>query len=221
MRILLLITSHLSDFHSNLLKNCWPHVLANSELLRNADTHFYITNTQNKEIPYFTRKTMTVVDNPGYQQGAIGVLHDPEIIRLFKKYDWVIRTNPDVIIYDTKRIWNFMNNPNVDGIFSNCNSKRIEDTLKSSHPDISKPCTSNCTLRRIMTDFMIFRPKSINFTTTKINGNAEHDASTMFRPLVLTGRDRWLVHRNHDGYCRIRLHSEIEHTHKMCRQIIN
>ena len=75
-------------------------------------------------------------------------MHDPHMFGIWSKYDWVIRLNPDVIVYHPDRLQRYMESPDVDAVLGSC----------------SAPSTDPLD-RRVMSDFVVFRPDRINLTT--------------------------------------------------------
>ena len=46
----------------------------------------------------------------------------------FDSYDWVIRVNPDVIIYDERPLLALMRQPRTEGVFANCGGSEMACT---------------------------------------------------------------------------------------------
>lgn len=100
-RILLYITTHMSEMHFWYLQACWPKALHHSSLLRNADVMVYLTAPEKvKELAIqqlnYTFKdqnnlTIHAVDNPGLQEGAMAAMRDATKNKWFDGYDWIIR----------------------------------------------------------------------------------------------------------------------------------
>ena len=45
MRVMLLITTHLSKIHLDIMEHCWPHILKNVSLIRTSDIVVYTDKT--------------------------------------------------------------------------------------------------------------------------------------------------------------------------------
>jgi peptidoglycan/xylan/chitin deacetylase (PgdA/CDA1 family) len=72
----------------------------------------------------FPNKNVTVryVSNPGYHAGATKVMLDGLDEGWFASYDWVIRLNPDTMIYDDSRLATAMNDKRYAVILGNAGS---------------------------------------------------------------------------------------------------
>lgn len=211
-RTLIYMSTHLSSEHVQFLQHCWPHVVATSSLVRNADVLVFITGQAQPKITEMLSSifkslnvTIKVFPNPGYQEGAILALDEALLENWFGSYNWVVRVNPDVIIRNDSWILETMNDTNVDGIFVDC---------------IDTPCALGrcCKAAQIHTDFFVVRPHAIarnvtaNLTSFK---NAEWKATSIFRSIVVSGRDRWLpTGSRRNGECRVRGNSSpVVHDH--------
>mmetsp|Transcript_22260 Transcript_22260/g.68289 ORF Transcript_22260/g.68289 Transcript_22260/m.68289 type:complete len:119 (+) Transcript_22260:107-463(+) len=118
MRVLLLITTHLSLEHIAFLRKCWPPATHKSSLLREADVMVYISGhlTKNatralavafppvdRKVSYRRASKMPRVQGGNVmlrQTGAMLGLDTAEREGWWSGYDWVIRLNPDVIVRD-------------------------------------------------------------------------------------------------------------------------
>ena len=207
--VLLYVTTHLSAHHVNYLRFCWPTMLAES-FGPSADVHLFVTSnhaeSDSATLAPFAHTAHTV-PNAGWQEGAKAALYDQQSRRLFKRYRWVVRLNPDVIVYNSTRLRALMSDPTVDAILGNCGGRDVEGVLDS--------CERQCTHRRVMTDFMAFRGNLSLSLLPAANWSgmqAEEDATELLRPTIQAGRERWLTsNRNWD--CQFHLHSEIDHDH--------
>ena len=198
-KVLLFLTSHFSTSHTRFLQECWPHSIAKSLLLQHADVLVLSTGPHNLTIlkEVFANNKLVIHDtpNPGYQAGAILALQLDVKHKWFNGYDWVIRLNPDVIIRnDTDILANIMN-PDVDGIFVNC---------QRSLPPI------------IHTDWHAFRPSALPAEAfiEKKHNNAELDFTEQVHPILQSERFAWLAgaHPRRNGYCR--MEGVVMHNHE-------
>jgi hypothetical protein len=64
--------------------------------------------------------TVRYIYNPGYHAGAIKVMLDGLHEGWFNAYDWVIRLNPDTMVYDDSRLAQAMNNKQYAVVLANC-----------------------------------------------------------------------------------------------------
>ena len=209
-RVLLYITTHMSDQHVELLLGCWPYTIANSKLVRMADVAVFVNGNQNRRNyneallrTVFQSKNITVHHSPnlGYQNGAISAMANGDKQGWFQGYDWVVRVNPDVIIRDdTYLLSTISGDVDVDGVFVDCHEKCKGDTH------------CNDTGFQMHSDFTAFRPSAIpsdifwNETNTR-DGEAHSELmiSIAFASVVHLGRDRWLPGAAPEvwGYCRV------------------
>lgn len=222
LKILLYVTTHLSILHKQFMNQCWYNMYMNITKHANVNVHLYITNNatmyNSSYLPF--PHTFTQVHNYGYQAGAISALYNKRMQKLFRTYDWIIRLNPDVIIYNVISIIDLMNNPSVYGIFGNCNLRELSRVKQifpflpfNSYPD---KCISGCVHRRIMTDFTIFRG-NVSLAHVPRSINAEDDATLLFHKITRSYRDRWIYPYNIDKSCRTRLYNTIVHEHSTSR----
>jgi hypothetical protein len=189
-RVLIFLTTHFSRPHREFLQRCWPHSIANSQLLQKSDIFVFSTGrysrTKSLLENVFASNRLTIHQemNPGKQGGAILALKLAELHGWFDNYDWVIRLNPDVIIKnDTEILLNIMD-PNMDGIFINCKGR-------------------NTTLH---TDFSVFRPSALppeKFTSNY--SNAEIAFTEDMQSILQSGRYVWLPFSRPSGpgICRV------------------
>ena len=133
-------------------------------------------------------------------KGAMQAMVDAEQNGWMNGYDWVLRINPDVIIKNDTWLRATMNNPEVDGIFTDCYSRN---------------CNRFCMNNLYHSDFFAFRPHTIpfpSFSETK-GVNTEKHLTTIFRKFIAKkGRDRWLQGSKQRGQCRV-IHRDIIHDH--------
>jgi len=194
--------------------DCWKKIFENDSFLRDMDVIFYFGDTVesekfNDKFQSFPNKKKTFIKsrNPGYQKGAILAFRYGFQHELFKSYDWVIRMNLDVLIYNSSTLQKMMQNRTSCGIFANCNRKM---------------CENRCIHSRIQSDFTVFRPKCLNNTEVlRLNHlNAEQQVTDIFKKVVFDGKDQWIVTRG-NLICRINWYGkgsgDIEHRHKPCK----
>ena len=132
-KVLLYITTHMSELHSWYLKTCWPLALNHSFLLNSSDVAIYLNpkEEQRKEATDMLRDafhnqnlTIHIHGNHGKQTGAMAALSDATKEGYFAGYDWVIRVNPDVIIRDESFMLDVIqNDENATGLLIDCKSE--------------------------------------------------------------------------------------------------
>jgi hypothetical protein len=211
-RILIFITTHLSDMHYTYLENCWPALIAKSPLFKQSDFMMFITESQGRKVNMtlinfvFTETGISVhsAENPGYQQGAILALTEAIGNHWFDKYDWVIRVNPDVLIRNDSFLLERFEDSGIHGVFADCLDKEC-------------PTGNKCIDRKIHTDFFAVRPRAISANAvheTKQN-NAELMITEAFSSIVKDGTDSWVPDTGrHGGFCRVSgKSSPVIHTH--------
>jgi hypothetical protein len=200
-RILIFITTHLSDMHYKYLEHCWPALIAKSPLFKESDFMMFITESQGQKanmtlINSVFAETGVVVhstENPGYQEGAILAFTEAIESQWFDKYDWVIRVNPDVMIRDDNFLLERFQDSRVHGVFVDCLDKDC-------------PTGKRCADSMIHTDFFAVRPDAISLSAvreTKQN-NAELMITEVFSSIVQNGADAWVPGAGpHGGQCRV------------------
>ena len=206
-KTLIFIATHMSELHNTSLQNCWPEALTRSPtLLGSSDVLFFTTTAPTQDIVSLfgpTRVRVELYTNPGYQEGAILALTTAVRKGWFNGYDWVVRLNPDVIIRDETWLVQTMQDPGVDGIFTDC---------------YSRPCTSHCTGNIAHTDFFVVRPRALRNVDEYYNHNdknAESSFKSYMQPTLVAGKDRWLPHTAQKGACRVQgAQSPVIHDHE-------
>lgn len=210
--VALLMTTHMSPKHLKFIEECWPSMLSRSSLLSKSDIFVYVTgqnissewNRALSNIP--NRVTVHLRSNPGYHLGAIAAAHDSAFLDKIsaERYSWVIRLNPDVLVYNSSRLEALLQEPEVDAILASC-----------THFDVCAK-RSGCTLNHVNTDFGAFRPEILAGISRHriLAGNAELDMKGLMHDVVKHGRERWISAMNPDRNCRLRLPGEIEHEHE-------
>eukprot|EP00930_Biecheleria_cincta_P081556 TRINITY_DN7066_c0_g1_i1.p1 TRINITY_DN7066_c0_g1~~TRINITY_DN7066_c0_g1_i1.p1 ORF type:complete len:514 (-),score=90.78 TRINITY_DN7066_c0_g1_i1:69-1610(-) len=207
-KVLLFMTTYGPPDHMTMLKG-WPTVMKGQPMLTSADVFLYacgdkagkINLPDKKEfeelLGHFPNKHKTLYytyDNPGYQTGAVKAAFLGFNKGWFNGYDWVIRLNSDVLIYQEAQLVRLMSNPNKDLVLNSC---------------WDSACESKCVGRMVMTDMFVIRPKALPanaFSSWATTYNAESATTREFQHLVSQGRDSWLDRENSDRACRSRGH---------------
>jgi hypothetical protein len=215
-RILIYITTHMSERHLMLLVQCWPGLLAKSQLFKQADFMMFVTEhgerkanlTLIEEIFAESGITVHTTPNPGYNEGAVLAVTEAFENHWFDAYDWVIRLNPDVLIRNDTFLLDQMNDIGTHGIFDDC-------------WDVSCPKGNKCIGRLIHTDFFAVRPHAIPSDAFAKAKEREEHAETMatdaFSSIVSAGADSWLPGTGpHLTSCRVTGESSpVIHTHEI------
>jgi len=206
-RILLFITTHITEWHMKALQQCWPYIVQNSNLVAMSDIFIFSTNTNQTEskimlstidklfLPandmytqtynkQYRNVTFLAHENPGYQEGSNLALKEAAIHPdWFTGYDWIVRINPDVLIYNDTWILDIMNDQNALSILVDCTGGIVQ------------------------TDFMAFRPESYpreNYANMpNLGANAEQTATSYFAEHITNGGVRWLQSHIRTGICRV------------------
>jgi hypothetical protein len=215
-RILIYITTHLSETHSFLLERCWPSLLSKSPLFKQADFMMYVTESEDRKVNMTvvdsvfanTGVTLLVRPNPGYNEGAVLAITEAFQEHWFDAYEWVIRLNADVLIRNDTFLLEQFKDKSAQGIFDDC-------------LDVECPEEKNCQGRLIHTDFFAVRPDALPanafLEAQEREENAERMATDAFASIVDAGTDRWLPGTGpHGGLCRvIGASSPVLHTHEI------
>jgi len=200
-RVLIYITTHLSDTHYKYLDKCWRSMIAKGPLFKQSDFMMFVTESQGRKAnmtlinSVFSETGISVHsrENPGYQEGAILAFTEAIENHWFDKYDWVIRLNPDVMIRDDTFLLKYFGDSRVHGIFVDC-------------LDRDCPRGNRCTDNMIHTDFFAVRPNAISLSAVRETkqGNAELMITEVFSSIVKDGADSWVPGAGpHRGYCRV------------------
>jgi len=214
LRVLIFITTHLSNNHKQYLKRCWPSLPNNSALVRHADVMLFInskiTHLESMLHEAFPGKNVTVKStnsNLGYQKGAMLPVERGLSEHWFSGYDWVIRVNPDVIILEDDWLIETMLDQKAGGIFADC-----KDRCR----------TPFCTTSSTNSDFFAFRltdMPSNAFSRWSNASSAETQAKLAFFHIAASGRDRWVGGTSQTGTCRVRGRSvPVLHSHILLSQ---
>jgi len=226
-RILMYVTTHLSSHHVTWLK-CWPaHVWPSLPRLHYADVLMYVSLKNGTAEDKSTAKSMAITllaawpnprkslqfdDNPGYQRGAMKAMWDAVRERWFKGYDWVIRINPDVLIYDEKPTLRLMEPASTWAVLCNCR-----------HPPRDSCLSSGCTIGVVHTDFLVVRPEKLRgdaFADWRtFRDIAEMQAAQALKNIVDAKADAWLMPRNELKVCRVNGQG-LWHQHLSCNDLL-
>jgi hypothetical protein len=215
-RILIYLTTHLSETHTILLERCWPSLLAKSSLFKQADFIIYVTESEDRKVNMTlidsvfanTGVTLHVRPNPGYNEGAVLAVTEAIRKHWFDPYEWIIRLNADVLIRNDTFLLEHFKDKGAQGIFDDC-------------LDVDCPEEKNCQGRLIQTDFFAVRPGALPanafLEAQEREENAERMATQAFASLLDAGTDRWLPGTGpHGRLCRVTgTSSPVLHTHEM------
>ena len=147
-KVLIYITTHMSQQHKEHLKHCWPLALKNSYLLNSSDIKVFMSPdpVQVGESIQLLKETFKGQNlsyhlhiNKDYHRGAIAAMSESAKNGWFDGYDWVFRLNPDVIIQNDAWM--------LDTIKNDADASLIYIECQPHHP----PRLSN--MRMINTDF--------------------------------------------------------------------
>lgn len=208
-RVLLFITTHMSDEHIWHLKTCWPQVLRTSSLLHNLDVMVYLNPHNesarlgavhllsnifyNQNLTVHIRKSRDMKGIHDFkllraakQSGAMAAMADGTMFQWFHGYDWVIRINPDVIVRDdTFLAKTIINDHNATGLFINCDWRK--------------------NLTRVHTDFFALKPGALlpHAFHEPSSSNSEMSFTHDVRPILQNGGHRWIYDAfPHTRLCR-------------------
>ncbi|CAK0884138.1 unnamed protein product [Prorocentrum cordatum] len=122
--------------------------------------------------------------NPGKQPGAKKAMHDALTSGWFWGYDWVIRTNPDVIFYDDSRMFSLMERPQNWAVVMKCGNTQTNTDFFAVRPD------------RLPVDAF----SEWNSTTP----DAEGQANQAFRQIYEEGAYAFLKPEGHQSGCHLK-----------------
>lgn len=196
-RVLLYVTSHMSEQHKMFLRYCWPTILARSPLLREADVAVYLNPTDagdRKEAMDVLKDTFPDHDLTVYlrgtddfsgvgdaeaaevlykQTGAHAALREAVRFGWFEGYDWIVRLNPDVLVRDDSFLRSNMLDPSVSALLINCSFRGV----------------------KVHTDFFMIRPEVLSeesFPEHLHKNNAELTFSRSLQPVIAGGSHLWI-----------------------------
>jgi len=189
-RVLLYISTHMSDQHEAYFRYCWRNILAKSPLLQNADVAVHLTPNDPKErkpamellkdifqdhnLMVYLRNYQGALfegDNAvkTKQVGAMMTMYEAVHYKYFDGYDWVVRVNPDVLIRDDTWFRQEMTNPDLSALLVNC------------HEGLGD--------YQIQTDFFVVRPSILKEEyfpkSVSESNNAEDSFTDSLYPVVL------------------------------------
>lgn len=204
-RVLLYFTTYPKQQHLNYMRTCWPRLLRDFALSRSVDVLVFLAGKASEGFLAEWKEAVRRLPvnatfyydslNPGYQPGAMRAMHVLVQNNWGAGFDWVIRLNPDVLIYDDHYLGSFLDNSQISAVFAACSPTFIETN--------SKHALGN----RIMTDFFAVRPHAIPrnaFSDWATAPNAEFQATEVFGDIVRRGTCAYLTPLNFDWQCRIR-----------------
>jgi len=207
-RVLLFFTTFPKSQHLKMIRECWPTLIRKSRLLSNSHVLVFLGKVaphnllsdweealQHLPVNYTFRYDPY---NPGYQEGAMRAAHELFHNGWCDGYDWVIRINPDVLIYDDMKLFALMNVKKVSAVLANCETR--EDKLL------------------VHTDFFAVRPSVIpkeSFSDWKTFPNAEKQATRFFTEIIRQESSAMIQLYNRDSACRLRGNG-IWHSHDSC-----
>lgn len=208
-RLLLYFTTFPKREHMEILVSCWPALISRGKMLRNADVVVFLGG--NATADELSRWRLAVAklganailhhdpSNPGRQQGAMRAVHMLMQNGWWKGYDWVVRVNPDVLIYDDAHLETFFLNRNLSAVLANCGTVKIQDPRQTQNAGLGRG--------KVHTDFFAMRPSHIPegaFADWETAGNAELQATRVFRDIIQRKECAWLLPSNVDRACRVR-----------------
>lgn len=188
------ITTHCSASHNAFLgSSCWRAMI--KSLPSHTDVAFYITHPRCAEacnIPAYFDPKFVICDSRhrGKQAGAIAALYSHDAVNALKAYTWVMRLNPDTIVYNVRYILGLRQKP-YDAIIATC---------RNNTKGLGVPY-------RVHTDFALFQPKILG--GRQRDQNAERDFTMMLRHRSLP----LLFWNNPTGQCRINYPGVVVHAH--------
>jgi len=219
--VVLYVTTHASDQHMSFLE-CLPPLIARSPMLSKVDVIVYVgqdnlTDSMKNEITRLLdtwpvgNRFVHFGNNPGYQEGAMKAAHVGFSSGWFRGYDWVIRVNPDVVIYDESLVWPLMEKAENWGVFVAC----YEDC--EDH--------SGCAPNQTHTDFFAVRPSRVPrdaFADWPTAHNAERQATAAFKDIYAAKADVYLPWKWPTGYGGCRVHGGgVWHSVHFCPEFLD
>lgn len=199
LNILLYVTTHLSEEHSRQLDADW-NTTTSHPVLSHADILFFTPRINWERLlsrfPTATFHEPSPRNAYNYQLGAIEAMTNENSTKHFKKYDWVIRLNPDVKILDFYPIYKHMTD-DYDALVGDCKG-------------------------RIMTDFTVFRPRILELPPGVVScripqPNAECEMTRILQNTQTSKRVK-ILYKTPNSICRIRWAGVVVHNHLETRQ---
>jgi len=200
--VVLYVTTHASHQHMSYLE-CMPTLIRISPMLMKADVILYVGNHVSEDQKHSINQLLDkwpvgnrIVhfdENPGKQEGAKFATHVGFSSGWFRGYDWVIRINPDVVIYNDNLIWPLMQKAENWGIFVACG------TYCEPH--------SGCAPVQTHTDFFAVRPSRVPpnaFADWNVSEpSAEVQATAAFKDIYAAKADVYLPWSPRSSICRV------------------
>jgi len=226
-RLLLYVTTVLSSQHISWMK-CWPaRIWPKLKRLQQADVLLYVGATKDASgMHSHKRMAATLLATwpntcknlrfgeryLGKQRGAMKAMHDAVSKGWFKEYDWIIRINPDVFIFDEKPMLRLMR-PRTWGVFYNCRNVPPRYGCGNNGVDAC---------RVFQTDWFAVRPDKINKNAfadwPTFRDIAEVQATKGLRNIINASADAWLEPRA-KGICRVTGHG-LWHENSFCEDVL-
>mmetsp|Transcript_51357 Transcript_51357/g.76203 ORF Transcript_51357/g.76203 Transcript_51357/m.76203 type:complete len:268 (+) Transcript_51357:86-889(+) len=202
-KVLVYMTTHMSESHVGFLEYCWPKRLAELPLLQHADYLFFTSKDINETLltPFGTNVKIERYEPKGKQEGAMLAMTEATKQGWFDGYDWIIRVNPDVVILDDTWLQHALFDDSNDAILSPCGRK----------------------MSAINTDFFAYRPKALSNDAWQDiqDKNNEQQATLEFSSLIQNGTvvllpgNRMNVRENG---CRVSSKTIVVHNHSLKEQ---
>jgi len=189
------ITTHLSDQHKSYLQ-CWPSkVLAGKQMLAQADiivqTFGGIDDDVKDMLAAFPNNIVRLANigvNPGYQAGAVKAVAEAFRNPWMMGYEWMIRVNPDVVIWNEAPLVAAIQSSDKFGVFANCRQKYDPKNL------------------RLQSDFFALRINKVSrygMSQLSLKGNAENHITWALQWMADGNHSVLLVPQNDKTDCRI------------------
>mmetsp|Transcript_24523 Transcript_24523/g.64008 ORF Transcript_24523/g.64008 Transcript_24523/m.64008 type:complete len:274 (-) Transcript_24523:64-885(-) len=218
--VVLYITTAASHQHWSYFE-CLPALIKTSPMLMKADVIVYVGNHMSEDSKHKMNQLLDqwpvgnrIVhygDNPGKQEGAKYAAHVGFSSGWFRGYDWVIRINPDVVIYNDNLIWPLMQKAENWGIFVGCG------THCEPH--------SGCAPRQTHTDFFAVRPSRVPpdaLADWQTRDNADIRATAAFKGIYAAKADVYLPWKWPTGYGGCRVHGGgVWHSVHFCPEFLD
>ena len=210
-KILLFITTHISDQHVRYFDCCWPRLMEQSKLLQMSHILLFSNDpleTYNANV--VERVRALFADNPTatYKHAPSGRTARTRTLQWganlpmklafqegwFSGYDWVIRINPDVLIRNSTWLLDAMqvlpgsNSNNTSSGNNTINNNTVGNNTVTSNKQFKHDLIYHlCTPRKIHTDFFAFRPAALSLS----NSNDSSNSTTLpFSDLVDKNHER-------------------------------
>ena len=153
--------------------------------------------------------------NAGYQGGAMLAMHTLLSKGWQRDYDWVIRLNPDVLVYDDSYLDSFFRSPYLNTVLANCHGGTLQNQGTVA----------------VMSDFFAFRPEHIPsnaFANWQEEHSAEEQVTRVFNDSISFKTCAWLLPHQNSFTCRTRgngvwhwhydMNIDASHASRFCKQ---